>query len=414
MARGPMLGGEAGWHLPRRPPSPWRSTAETLLVLVLLPLLGALVAYRLTSALGPGPLGFVLVAEAPPAEVAGARAVEDQSGLGMPGALRVPAGVTQGDPALQGRTSLASLAELGGSFETSDGVLIRVPVGAVRGAWPSAVAGVALTGPPGVLGIYAPGAATRVGAARASDAGSVLGITEEIDPAPAAGGADSGVGGRTDGGASGATILSGGELLYRPLSPGATPGPTDRPSPNVLRLFAMGAVAPDGVPLARFTAPLTLTVPYAPETVNGWVALAAYDPSSGGWTELPVRAVSVQRGTVSAQLPQPAVVALLENRPPVAVEDLAETEMDVPVAVDVLANDSDPDGDALGVFDRATTSAAGGEVRCAQSGACVYTPPVGFSGEDSFAYGLGDLRTKAWSDYTATGVVTVIVRTPQS
>jgi hypothetical protein len=59
------------------------------------------------------------------------------------------------------------------------------------------------------------------------------------------------------------------------------------------------------------------------------------------------------------------------------------------VAINVLANDGDPDGDALliGSFD--ATSAGGGTV--ARSGnALVYTPAAGFSGSDSFDYVLSD------------------------
>jgi hypothetical protein len=108
------------------------------------------------------------------------------------------------------------------------------------------------------------------------------------------------------------------------------------------------------------------------------------------------------------------VIALLENRPPRAVPDEAQTAPGTPVMIDVLANDSDPDGDPLAVFERDATSRAGGEVRCAQSGACVYTPPPGFTGTDIFAYGLGDRRTHAsgaqtWSDNAAEASVTVRV-----
>jgi hypothetical protein len=76
------------------------------------------------------------------------------------------------------------------------------------------------------------------------------------------------------------------------------------------------------------------------------------------------------------------------NRPPTAVDDVAAST-GAAVAINVLANDGDPDGDALliGSFD--ATSAGGGTV--ARSGnALVYTPAAGFSGSDSFDYVLSD------------------------
>jgi Ca2+-binding RTX toxin-like protein len=75
------------------------------------------------------------------------------------------------------------------------------------------------------------------------------------------------------------------------------------------------------------------------------------------------------------------------NGSPVALDDLAGTDEDEPVAVAVLANDADPDGDALtitGVADPANgaASVAGSTV--------VYTPDVDFYGTDSVVYTLGD------------------------
>ena len=381
------------WTSPDQSPDrpPWSQVARTVAALVLLPLLGALVAYRLTAPPGPGPLGFVQVAEAPPAEVAGARAVDDPLGLGELAALRARAGATTGDPALQTRTALAPLAAAGGALQTPDGILIRVPVGAVTGAWPAGLATA-----PRATGTSAVPVVPVVPAIPAGSEG-VLGATDAIT------GGEGPPGARDTG--AGSAGSSTGQLVYRALEP----GPADRPGPRILKLFAVGALAPDGLPLERFASPLTLTVPYTPDAITGWVALASYDPASDGWIELPVRATSPRRAIISAQLPQPAIVALLENRPPLTAPDVAEAEVDVAITLDVLANDTDPDGDELAVFERTTRSAAGGDVRCSHSGTCTYIPPPGFAGEDSFTYGLGDLRTQAWSDNTAEGTVTVLV-----
>ena len=368
----------------------WRELLRTAAALVFLPLLGALVAYRLTTPPGPGPLGFVRTAEAPPVEVAGVRAVEDPLGLGALAGLRAPVGAASGDPAFEARAALPRPGELAGALETGDGILIRVPGDATRGAWPATVgltptgvavpAPIALKSAEGVLG------ATDGAVTTEAPAGPPI-----PTPAPPPPGIPVGA--------------VSGELLYRALEP----PPADWPGPRVLKLFAVVALAPDGVPVGRFTTPLTVTVPFDPAAVNGRLALASYD-ASAGWVELAGLAISPQRAIVSAQLPEPAVVALLENRPPLATPESAETAPDVPLTLDVLANDSDPDGDQIAIFERTTTSAAGGAVTCVPTGSCTYTPPPSFTGEDTFTYGLGDLRSQAWTGNTAEGTVTVLVR----
>jgi len=78
------------------------------------------------------------------------------------------------------------------------------------------------------------------------------------------------------------------------------------------------------------------------------------------------------------------------NDPPRAVDDAATTPPDVPVQINVLANDSDPDGDALTVSDYDSSSTQGGPVSCTGAGVCTYTPPTGFTGTDVFTYTASD------------------------
>jgi len=73
---------------------------------------------------------------------------------------------------------------------------------------------------------------------------------------------------------------------------------------------------------------------------------------------------------------------------PVAVDDTAATASDAPVTVDVLANDSDADGDALSVT--AVSDPAGGAVVIEDDGTVTYTPDAGFSGQDTFTYTVDD------------------------
>ena len=76
------------------------------------------------------------------------------------------------------------------------------------------------------------------------------------------------------------------------------------------------------------------------------------------------------------------------NQAPVANDDAVATDEDVPVEIDVLANDSDPDGDPLtvtildGVMHGTLTENA--------DGTFTYEPDPEFSGVDSFTYELSD------------------------
>ncbi|MBB3994588.1 Ca2+-binding RTX toxin-like protein [Sulfitobacter undariae] len=73
--------------------------------------------------------------------------------------------------------------------------------------------------------------------------------------------------------------------------------------------------------------------------------------------------------------------------PPVAVDDLAETDEDTPVVIDVLDNDSDPDGDPLTVT--AATS-PNGDVVINDDGTITFTPAPDFNGEATITYDITD------------------------
>ena len=96
-----------------------------------------------------------------------------------------------------------------------------------------------------------------------------------------------------------------------------------------------------------------------------------------------------------------AVVVNAVNDAPVARNDGATTTADTQVAIQVLANDSDPDGDPLAIT--GTTEPANGSVSVA-GGTVYYTPNGGFVGTDTFQYTVGD---GAGATDTATVTVTV-------
>ena len=100
---------------------------------------------------------------------------------------------------------------------------------------------------------------------------------------------------------------------------------------------------------------------------------------------------------------QDAITVTKAPEPPVAADDVLEV---APTGVvDVLANDTDSDGELLTVA--ASTPAAHGTVSCAELGACTYTANAGYLGADSFTYTVRDA-----SGTQDTGSVAVTVAEP--
>jgi len=105
------------------------------------------------------------------------------------------------------------------------------------------------------------------------------------------------------------------------------------------------------------------------------------------------RAVQVWEndGEVSARIIGEAgdVVEPPDNQDPEASDDEVSTTEGVPVVIDVLGNDTDPDtGDVLSVL--SLTDPENGTVALFGAGQVAYTPNEGFSGEDTFGYTVAD------------------------
>lgn len=88
------------------------------------------------------------------------------------------------------------------------------------------------------------------------------------------------------------------------------------------------------------------------------------------------------------------------NDAPVAFDDAAITDEDVAVTVNVLANDSDVDGDLLSVS--TVSAASNGSVFINADNTVTYTPNAGFSGVDSFTYTMSDGFVNASATVTIT------------
>ena len=127
-------------------------------------------------------------------------------------------------------------------------------------------------------------------------------------------------------------------------------------------------------------------VTYIPDTNFNGVDTFTYTASDGDDTSAP----AIVTVTVRAM-----------NDSPVAQDDTSVTNEDTPVSINVLANDSDLDGDSL-VIQSSTQPLHGGTVRSGTS--IIYTPDPNFNGEDTFMYTTSDGKGG-----TATATVTVTV-----
>ena len=93
-----------------------------------------------------------------------------------------------------------------------------------------------------------------------------------------------------------------------------------------------------------------------------------------------------------------------ENEAPIANADTTTTPEGTPISIPVIANDFDPDGDAISVTE--TTDPNNGTVTLNPDGTITYTPNDGFIGEDTFTYTICDDANPALCD-TATVTVTI-------
>jgi len=84
------------------------------------------------------------------------------------------------------------------------------------------------------------------------------------------------------------------------------------------------------------------------------------------------------------------IVVTPVNDPPIANDDFATTDEDVPVTIPVLNNDSDPDGAINPTTVFVITNPSNGTVVVNPDGTVTYTPNANFNGNDSFVYRVCD------------------------
>jgi hypothetical protein len=149
---------------------------------------------------------------------------------------------------------------------------------------------------------------------------------------------------------------------------------------------------------------LTYGVSAAPQhgvvTLNVQTGAFSYTPTPG-YCGPDGFSVTANDGSCTSAAGTISVTVVCANTPPVAVNDTATAPSGSPANINVLANDSDPDGDPLTVVG-ASAPAHGTAVVIPN--AVTYTSAPGYLGPDSFNYTISDGKGG-----TATATVTVNV-----
>jgi hypothetical protein len=135
-------------------------------------------------------------------------------------------------------------------------------------------------------------------------------------------------------------------------------------------------------------------------TLPPWQVITLTLPMTVNLSVAPGTVITHNVTVIADQIPLTSTVVITTAGPPVTQSDLALTGKNIPVVIDVLNNDWDPNNDVLSLVEvgaplSGTTSLSGNSV--------IYTPTLDFVGTDVFTYTVSDGR------FTTAGTVTVIV-----
>src|SRR6266540_1492679 len=138
----------------------------------------------------------------------------------------------------------------------------------------------------------------------------------------------------------------------------------------------------DAIALATLTAPAHGTA-----TIAG--GRIAYTPSPGyvGADAFIYTIRDAQGLTATTSV---AITVVRTNHAPIARDDFASSGFQMPVSIDVLANDSDPDGDPLTITSFTQPDSGKARVTRGPNNTLVYQPTDGFVGFDYFQYTVSD------------------------
>jgi hypothetical protein len=127
------------------------------------------------------------------------------------------------------------------------------------------------------------------------------------------------------------------------------------------------------------------------DAVNGTVALVGgqlvYTPN-GNFFGADTFTYTVSDGQGGTDTATVSITVTSVNDVPLANDDATTTPEDTPITVDVLANDSDVDGDTLKIT--GITDGANGTAVLNTDGTVTFTPNANFFGSDTFTYTVND------------------------
>ncbi|MBC7973682.1 MAG: tandem-95 repeat protein, partial [Myxococcales bacterium] len=149
--------------------------------------------------------------------------------------------------------------------------------------------------------------------------------------------------------------------------------------------------------------PLTATLTSGPTSGTATIAagVISYTPAANfhGSDAIAYLANDGQGNTTPGTL---AITVTPVNDPPVAVDNFSMVTEDFPATINVVANDTDADGDTLSIT--SVTQPAQGAVTILDTRRVSYQPALDYNGADSFTYTISD-----GLGGTATATVSVIV-----
>ena len=156
----------------------------------------------------------------------------------------------------------------------------------------------------------------------------------------------------------------------------------------------------------------TMVVGARKDDGNGWYSGSAYVYAVSAWTAVPNSAAAEANATsytvtgltndaeysfwiratndVGTSPPSDPATVTPTNTAPTAVDDTSSTAEDTPVDINVVANDTDADGDTLSVTAVTTPSNGAAAITADNTTTVTYTPNANYNGTDSFNYTVSD------------------------
>jgi hypothetical protein len=143
----------------------------------------------------------------------------------------------------------------------------------------------------------------------------------------------------------------------------------------------------DDLTVSSVTMPANGVVTINPPSTGSGQVTVTYTPTTN-FNGSDSFAYSVSDGNGGSDTAVVTITVEPVNDAPVAADDSATTNQETAVTVDVLANDSDIDGDSLSVS--SASNPPNGSVVINGDDTITYTPDPGFVGVDSFSYTVSD------------------------